>query len=68
MKKKNNIKVSYTHHPLPPPPENSIGCGLIYLIASFFHNTSSLEISRKDKDKSFFFSYRGIKEGKNYIK
>lgn len=66
-KKRYTTKVSFTHNPLPPPPDNSIGCGLIYLVASFFHNTQYLEIKRETKDHKFSLNYRGLKVGKNYI-
>lgn len=65
MRKKRNRAsvIQYHNRPVPEPPEKNLGTGLVFLIASFFNNTQSLDIEHVDRNSAFAIRYRGH----NYI-
>lgn len=46
-------------YPIPPPPQQNLLTGLIFLAASFINNTDALDIEHSTKDSQFAIRYRG---------
>lgn len=66
MSRKRKTKViSYHHRPIPEPPDKSLGSGVIFLIASFFNNTQSLDLEVQDGASKITFNYKGFGNGDN---
>lgn len=51
--------ITYKTKPIPEPPGRNLGSGLVFMIASFFNNTQSLDIETQSKDSRFVLRYRG---------
>jgi hypothetical protein len=58
-KRKRTSVIQYNTKPIPEPPEKNLGTGLVFLVASFFKNTQSLDIEHVDRNSAFAIRYRG---------
>lgn len=52
-------RVTIQHRPIPEPPDKSLASSFCYMVASFFNNTSCLDIEHVDRNGRFGLRYRG---------